>query len=55
MELDLLVTAAVGGPGRRGARLGVHGNRAAPGTVLAAELLKAIRGGVVFRDPKDPG
>lgn len=27
--LDLLVPASVGGPGRRGARLGLHGNRAA--------------------------
>jgi hypothetical protein len=29
VELDLLVPAAVGGPGRRGARLGAHGQRAA--------------------------
>ena len=28
-QVDLLVPEAVGGPGRRGARLGVHGNRAA--------------------------
>ena len=28
-QVDLLVPAAVGGPGRRGARLDVHGNRAA--------------------------
>ena len=28
-QVDLLVPAAVGGPGRRGARLSVHGNRAA--------------------------
>ncbi len=28
-QVDLLVPAAVGGPGRRAARLGVHGNRAA--------------------------
>ena len=29
VQVDLLVPAAVGGPGRRGARLDVHGNRAA--------------------------
>lgn len=28
-QVDLLVPEVVGGPGRRGARLGVHGNRAA--------------------------
>ena len=28
-QVDLLVPEAVGGPGRRGARLGIHGNRAA--------------------------
>ena len=28
-QVDLLVPTAVGGPGRRGARLGVHGNAAA--------------------------
>jgi len=28
-QVDLLVPQAVGGPGRRAARLGVHGNRAA--------------------------
>ena len=29
VQVDLLVPAAIGGPGRRAARLGVHGNRAA--------------------------
>lgn len=29
VKIDLLVPEALGGPGRRGARLGVHGNRAA--------------------------
>lgn len=29
VEIDLMIPEAVGGPGRRGARLGVHGKRAA--------------------------
>jgi hypothetical protein len=29
VKIDLMVPEAVGGPGRRGARLGIHGNRTA--------------------------
>ena len=47
-QVDLLVPEAVGGPGRRAARLGVHGNRAAmkvrglEGALVSHEVRKII-------------
>jgi hypothetical protein len=46
VELDLLVPEAVGGPGRRGARLGPHGNR-------AARKVKGLEGALVDSSPME--
>lgn len=46
VELDLLVPAAVGGPGRRGARLGAHGQR-------AARKAKGLEGALVDSSPRE--
>jgi hypothetical protein len=48
VELDLLVPAAVGGPGRRGARLGVHGNR-------AARKARGLEGALIDKSPMEIG
>ena len=45
-QVDLLVPAAVGGPGRRGARLDVHGNR-------AAMKVHGLEGALVSHAPKE--
>ena len=44
-QVDLLVPEAVGGGGRRGARLGVHGNR-------AARKVRGLEGALVSHSPK---
>ena len=44
-QVDLLVPEAVSGPGRRGARLGVHGNR-------AAMKVRGLEGALVSHTPK---
>jgi hypothetical protein len=46
VELDLLVPAAVGGPGRRGARLGAHGQR-------AARKARGLEGALVDSSPRE--
>jgi len=48
VELDLLVPAAVGGPGRRGARLGPHGNR-------VARKAKGLEGALIDSSPMEIG
>ena len=45
-QVDLLVPAAVGGPGRRGARLDVHGNR-------AAMKVHGLEGALVSHAPRE--
>ena len=47
-QVDLLVPAAVGGPGRRGARLDVHGNR-------AAMKVHGLEGALVSHAPREIG
>ena len=47
-QVDLLVPAAVGGPGRRGARLDVHGNR-------AAMKVHGLEGALVSHAPQEIG
>ena len=47
-QVDLLVPAAVGGPGRRGARLDVHGNR-------AAMKVHGLEGALVSHVPREIG
>ena len=44
VQVDLLVPETVGGAGRRGARLGVHGNR-------AARQVRGLEGALVSRRP----
>lgn len=44
-QVDLLVPEAVGGGGRRGARLGVHGNK-------AARKVRGLEGALVSRSPR---
>ena len=44
-RVDLLVPEAVGGPGRRGARLGVHGSR-------AAMKVRGLEGALVSHSPR---
>ena len=46
VQVDLLVPAAVGGPGRRGARLDVHGNR-------AAMKVHGLEGALVSHAPRE--
>lgn len=48
VELDLLVPAGVGGPGRRGARLGPHGNR-------VARKARGLEGALVDNSPMEIG
>ena len=45
-QVDLLVPEAVGGPGRRAARLGVHGNR-------AAMKVRGLEGALISNTPRD--
>ena len=45
-QVDLLVPASVGGPGRRGARLDVHGNR-------AAMKVHGLEGALVSHAPRE--
>lgn len=45
IPVDLLVPATLGGPGRRGARLGVHGNR-------AARKVAGLEGALVDREKR---
>jgi hypothetical protein len=45
VPVDLLVPESLGGPGRRGARLGLHGNR-------AARKVRGIEGALVDRAPR---
>ena len=44
-QVDLLVPEGVGGPGRRGARLGIHGNR-------AAMKVRGLEGALVSHRPR---
>lgn len=46
VQVDLLVPEAVGGPGRRGARLGVHGN-------TVARKVKGLEAALVDKSAKD--
>ena len=48
VQIDLLVPASVGGAGRRGARLGVHGNR-------AAKKVAGLEAALVDRGPMTVG
>ena len=45
-QVDLLVPEAVGGPGRRAARLGVHGNR-------PAMKVRGLEGALISNTPRD--
>jgi len=54
VQIDLLVPTALGGPGRRGARLGVHGSEVArKATGLEAALVDRARVHVASLDPAD--
>ena len=55
VKLDLLVPAALGGPGRRGARLGVHGTAVArKATGLEAAIVDHAKVRLASLDPADP-
>lgn len=54
VKIDLMVPEAVGGPGRRGARLGLHGNRAArKARGLEATLVDRQQRVIEAFDPED--
>jgi hypothetical protein len=54
VQIDLLVPASLGGPGRRGARLGVHGTEVArKATGLEAAVVDHTRFRVPALDPTD--
>lgn len=55
VQIDLLVPAALGGPGRRGARLGVHGTEVArKATGLEAALVDHATARLSSLEPADP-